>query len=87
MARSLIRLREVMRRTGLCCTDVYRGMAAGTFPSSVPLGQKAIGWIEDEIDSWVEQRIAAGRELNRKRNPPLPNPARDAQRAAAMLAE
>jgi prophage regulatory protein len=30
----------------------------GTFPAPVPISDRAIGWIESEIDDWVEQRIA-----------------------------
>jgi len=33
-------------------------MAEGTFPKPVPIGTKAVGWIEDEIDAWIEARIA-----------------------------
>ena len=59
MARSIIRLPRVKAKSGLCRTGIYDGMAEGTFPQSVPLGPRAVGWIEDEVDEWVEARIAA----------------------------
>ena len=62
-----IRLPEVLSRTGLGRTSVYRKMAEGTFPKSLKLGgppkdpeafdSRAIAWIEDEIDKWLESRI------------------------------
>jgi prophage regulatory protein len=34
-------------------------MAEGTFPKCVPIGKRAVGWVEEEIDGWIESRIAA----------------------------
>ena len=65
--RSFIRLNEVISRTGYGRTSIYRKMEEGTFPKSLKLGgpakdpsifdSRAIAWIEDEIDQWVEDRI------------------------------
>ncbi len=62
-----IRLSEVMSRTGYGRTSIYRKMEEGTFPKCLKLGgpikdhtkfdSRAIAWIEDEIDQWVESRI------------------------------
>ncbi|MGE0082446.1 MAG: AlpA family phage regulatory protein [Thiohalomonadaceae bacterium] len=30
-----------------------------TFPRPVPLGGRSVGWVEAEIDEWVEARINA----------------------------
>ena len=63
----LIRLNEVLSRTGYGRTSIYRKMDDGTFPKCLKLGSpikdhtqfdcRAIAWIEDEIDQWVESRI------------------------------
>ena len=61
MAKRIIRLPIVEERTGLSRSSIYAGMAAGTFPASIPLSGphgRAVGWIEDEIDAWIEARIA-----------------------------
>jgi prophage regulatory protein len=55
-ARRILRLPEVEHRTGLKHTAIYDGMAGGTFPRPVPLGLRAVGWLEDEIDQWIDQR-------------------------------
>lgn len=47
---------EVM--TGLSCSEIYRRIAAGTFPAQVTLGPKSVAWIEAEVIAWCEQRIA-----------------------------
>lgn len=58
MAKRLLRIRAVIERTGSNTSDIYAGMKAGTFPASVPIGKRTVGWVEDEIDRWIEHRIA-----------------------------
>ena len=63
----LIRLNEVLSRTGYGRTSIYRKMDEGSFPKSLKLGSpikdptqfdcRAIAWIEDEVDQWVESII------------------------------
>ena len=66
--KRFIRLPEVLSRTGFGRTTIYRKMEDGSFPSSVKLDgrppknpeafdSRAIAWIEDEVDQWVEDRI------------------------------
>ena len=65
--RSFIRMNEVISRTGYGRTSIYRKMEEGTFPKSLKLGGppkdpdtfdcRAIGWIEHEVDQWVESII------------------------------
>ncbi len=58
MARTVLRRREVEARVGLKKSDLYARMAAGEFPRPIPLGARAVGWLEDEIDAWVTARVA-----------------------------
>jgi prophage regulatory protein len=54
----LIRLEEVKRRTGFGKSSIYNGVAEGTFPRPVPLGARAVAWVEDEIQEWIDSRIS-----------------------------
>ena len=56
MTKRIIRLPEVQSTTGLSRSSIYAGAALGTFPSQVPLGARAVGWYEDEVITWIEQR-------------------------------
>jgi prophage regulatory protein len=58
-ARRTLRLPKVKERTGLKHSAIYEGIADGTFPKPVPIGLRAVGWLEDEIEAWIEERIAA----------------------------
>ena len=71
--RSFIRMNEVLSRTGYGRTSIYRKMEEGTFPKSLKLGgppkdpsifdSRAIAWIEDEVNQWIQDRIEERQEI------------------------
>ena len=58
---NLIRLPEVRKITGLSRAGIYKAMTAGTFPTQIPIGDRAVAWIEDEIFDWRDARIESAR--------------------------
>lgn len=62
MSQSLIRLSEVIRRTGYSRAWLYRLMSQGNFPTSIKIGSRSIAFVESEIDEWINQRIAESRK-------------------------
>jgi len=62
MVTSILRLPAVKARTGLSRSTLYLRVAEGTFPKPVSLGGRAVGWVESEIQQWLEQQIAASRK-------------------------
>ena len=57
-----LRLPEVLARTGLSRSTIYVRLDQGRFPRPVSLGGRAVGWIEVEVDEWIRERIATGRD-------------------------
>lgn len=57
----ILRLPEVMARTGLRKSSIYNAIKAGQFPSHVALGLRAVGWRSSEIDAWIQSRASAVR--------------------------
>jgi prophage regulatory protein len=56
----LVRLPEVQRITGLSRSAIYAHMTDRSFPQSVKLGSgAAVAWVESEIRTWIDERIAA----------------------------
>ena len=62
MTHTVLRLPAVLARTGLSRSTIYLRISEGRFPASVSLGDRAVGWIEAEIQGWLEKRIAASRK-------------------------
>jgi prophage regulatory protein len=57
--RRVLRIAEVEAVTGRARSQIYAGINAGEFPEPVPLGQRSVGWLSDEIEAWVAERITA----------------------------
>ena len=66
MSKKFIRLPEVKNKTGLSRSSIYLRMSNRQFPQSISLGvgSRAIGWLEDDINQWLEQCIAASKAAN-----------------------
>jgi prophage regulatory protein len=62
MTHTILRLPAVKTRTGLSRSTIYLRVSQGTFPRPVSLGGRAVGWVEEEIQSWFAERIAASRK-------------------------
>ncbi|KAA6193627.1 AlpA family phage regulatory protein [Pseudomonas sp. FSL R10-0056] len=53
----IIRLKEVIDCTGLGRSTIYKYISEGSFPKSVSLGDRAVGWVESEVHDWILARI------------------------------
>lgn len=54
-----LRLKEVMRITGLGRNTIYTRMRDGTFPRQVHLGPKSVAWLQSTISEWMSS-VAEG---------------------------
>jgi prophage regulatory protein len=57
MAHKVLRLPAVKARTGLSRSTIYLRISEGAFPRPVKLGVRAVGWLEAEIEDWLEGQI------------------------------
>jgi len=64
MATVILRLPNVKARTGLSRSTIYLRISEDRFPRPVSLGGRAVGWVESEINSWLEQQIEASRKTD-----------------------
>lgn len=62
MTHNILRLPAVKARTGLSRSTIYQRVAEGTFPKAVCLGGRAVGWVEAEIQEWLQRQIEASRK-------------------------
>src|SRR5262245_52876717 len=56
----LLRLPEVIKRTGLGRTTIYKLVGQRKFPAPVQLSGRAVGWRAEQIDDWSRTRPIAG---------------------------
>ena len=55
------RRKKVEAETGMARSTIYAMVKAGTFPSPIRLGRRSVGWIGEEVISWLDRRIAQSR--------------------------
>ena len=51
MTTTIIRLPEVIAKTGLSRSTIYFQISKGSFPKGVPIGDHARGWLNHEIEA------------------------------------
>lgn len=57
--RTIIRLPEVIRRTGLGRSSLYEAIKRGEFPNKFALGARAVGWDSLAVQSWIDAKVNA----------------------------
>jgi prophage regulatory protein len=61
MTTKILRLPKVIERTGLSRSTIYQSIQDGKFPEAVCLGPRAVGWVEEDIEAWLQSRRKASR--------------------------
>ncbi len=62
MEQHILRLPTVKAITGLSRSTIYLRMSEGTFPEKISLGSRAVGWLETEVQDWLDERISVSRK-------------------------
>ncbi|HZZ21114.1 MAG TPA: AlpA family phage regulatory protein [Roseiarcus sp.] len=53
----ILRVGDVAAQTGLSPATIYRLAQEDKFPRQVKLGDAAAGWLDHEIEAWLEARV------------------------------
>jgi len=52
-AERILRIATVLARTGLTRSTLYRKMAGGSFPRSIAISARCVGWRESAVRRWM----------------------------------
>ncbi|HSW70899.1 MAG TPA: AlpA family transcriptional regulator [Gammaproteobacteria bacterium] len=69
----ILRLPTVKERTGKSRSSIYLDMEKGSFPTSVKIGLRSVGWTESSINAWIEDRVKQGQHGCEAPNEPNQN--------------
>ena len=53
MLTQILRRRQLEEKLGLSRSSIYQMVADGLFPKPIKLGQRAVGWREDDVENWL----------------------------------
>ena len=59
METQVLKLKDVINQTTLSSSTIYRLVQAGEFPRPIKLAAHASGWLESDIEDWIESRQKA----------------------------
>jgi prophage regulatory protein len=62
MSHQILRIFEVADRTGLARSSIYAKIQAGDFPRPIKLSSRSVGWLEADVNQWIERQISRSRE-------------------------
>lgn len=52
--KSVISMDEVLTRTGLSRSMLYKLLRKDKFPHPTPMSNRAVGWFETDVESWLQ---------------------------------
>ncbi|MFM0463063.1 AlpA family transcriptional regulator [Paraburkholderia sediminicola] len=55
----VMRMKDVVKKIGLCRATIYAMINRGEFPRPIRIGERATGWSESELEVWLARRAAA----------------------------
>ena len=58
MNKRFMKLDELKTTTGLSRSSIYDKVKKGDFPAPVKLGERSVAWVAEEVDLWLDARIA-----------------------------
>jgi len=61
MPHTILRLPAVKVFTGLSRSTIYLRISKNEFPAPISLGGRAVGWLEEDIEKWLAEKIEASR--------------------------
>ena len=56
---TLMSLNEAAKATSLSRTSIFKLRERGEFPRAVPLGERRVAFVRDEVNARIEARIAS----------------------------
>lgn len=64
MTNKILRLPKVVEITGMSKTTIYRWINASQFPKPINLSSASVGWLETDIDDWIQSKIDLRKQSN-----------------------
>jgi len=62
-SNNIIRLPRTIQKTGLSRSTIYALLSRGEFPKQIKLSPRTMGWLEADIDLWIDSLKSSGGSL------------------------
>lgn len=55
----LLSIRDAADKAGISVSTLKRLLAGGEFPAKIKITERRVGFVESEVDAWIEARVTA----------------------------
>ena len=56
----MLRIKDVIKITAMSNSTIYELIKSNDFPRPKRIGKRAVGWLENDIQAWLDSRPQAG---------------------------
>lgn len=56
---ALIDFETVQAKATMSKSMIYKQIRQGKFPTPIKVGERAVRWLEEEVDAWLQARVNA----------------------------
>lgn len=53
----ILKINEVVQKCNLSRATIYKKVKEGTFPKQIKLSERSSGWLESEVNQWIESLV------------------------------
>ncbi len=65
ISNRILRWPETLQKVGLCRSQIHNLISKGQFPSQIKLSERASGFLEEDINDWINSRVKASRGVDK----------------------
>ena len=58
--KNILRINDIKNITSMSNSTIYELIKADEFPRPKRIGKRAVGWLENDIQAWLDSRPQAG---------------------------
>jgi prophage regulatory protein len=60
----ILKVKEVSKEVNISVPQIYRLAMLGEFPKPLKLGKRSSGWLQSEIEQWIQEKVDARKVIN-----------------------
>ena len=81
MSITILRMPQLTQKVRLSRSSIYLALSEDKFPKPIRLGARSVGWLESEVDAWIESKRR--KDAEPMKTPNVGNPSQLNQRLQA----
>jgi prophage regulatory protein len=71
---TVLRLADIEARCAVNRRTLYYWIERGIFPRPIRLGPRTVGWLDRDIDAWIEEKARASHDVANAKGVPAGSP-------------